>query len=84
MFEASLILDPEGMVAHYGLMQVLRDLGDVEGAAMHEELHAKYKPDDNAKDHAISQARQQYPAANRASEAVVIYELTPPAAGVVE
>ena len=84
MFETSLILDPEGMVAHYGLMQVLRDLGDVEGAAMHEELHAKYKPDDNAKDHAISQARQQYPAANRASEAVVIYELTPPAAGVVE
>ena len=84
MFEASLILDPEGMIAHYGLMQVLRDLGDVEGAAMHEELHAKYKPDDNAKDHAISQARQQYPAANRASEAVVIYELAPPAAGVVE
>jgi tetratricopeptide (TPR) repeat protein len=84
MFEASLILDPEGMAAHYGLMQVLRDLGDVEGAAMHEALHDKYKPDDNAKDHAISQARQRYPAANRASEAVVIYELTPPAAGVVE
>ena len=84
MFEASLNLDPEGMAAHYGLMQVLRDLGDVEGAAIHEALHAKYKPDDNAKDHAISQARQRYPAANRASEAVVIYELTPSAGGVVE
>lgn len=78
VFEASLLLDPEGMLAHFGLMQVLRDLGDEEGAARHEALHAKYKPDDNARDNAIAEARKRYPAANRAAESVVIYELNPP------
>ncbi|MCH2140914.1 MAG: hypothetical protein MK100_07760, partial [Phycisphaerales bacterium] len=58
-----------------GLMQVLRDLGDQAGAAHHEQLHAKYKPDDNARDRAISEARRRYPAANRAAEPIVIYEL---------
>jgi hypothetical protein len=84
MFQASLVLDPEGMAAHYGLMQVLRDLGDAEGAARHEALHAKYKPDDNAKDHAISEARLRYPAGNRGAEAVVIYDLTSPPPGATE
>ena len=78
VFEASLLLDPEGMPAHFGLMQVLRDLGDEEGAARHEALHAKYKPDDNARDNAIAEARKRYPAANRAAESVVIYELNSP------
>ena len=75
VFEASLELEPEGVPAHYGLMQVLRDLGDEDRAAEHEALHAKYKPDDNARDHAIAEARKRYPAANRAAESVVIYEL---------
>jgi hypothetical protein len=78
VFEASLLLDPEGMPAHFGLMQVLRDLGDEAGAARHEALHAKYKPDDNARDNAIAEARKRYPAANRAAESVVIYDLSPP------
>ncbi|MEE2908230.1 MAG: hypothetical protein VX527_10430, partial [Planctomycetota bacterium] len=39
--------------------------------------HGKYKVDDNARDRAISEARRKYPAANRASEAVVIYDLSP-------
>jgi len=75
VYRASLELDPEGVAAHFGLMQVLRDLGDADGAALHEALHARYKPDDNARDHAISEARRRYPAANRAAEPVVIYEL---------
>ena len=79
MFEASLALDPESMQAHFGLMQVLRDLGDQKGAAKHEALHAKYKPDDNARDHAISEARRKYPAANLAAEPVMMYELQPDA-----
>jgi len=77
-YEASLALDPEGMAAHYGLMQVLRDLGDEAGAARHEALHRTYKPDDNARDHAIAEARQKYPAANRAAESIVIYDIPPP------
>ena len=75
IYRESLELDPESVEAHFGLMQVLRDLGDQAGAAHHEQLHAKYKPDDNARDHAISEARRRYPAANRAAEPIVIYEL---------
>ncbi len=37
--------------------------------------HAKYKPDDNARDRAVALARQRYPAANHAAEPVVVYDL---------
>ncbi len=67
--------DTENLTAHYGLKQVYADLGDVEGEQRHAELHAKYKPDDNARDYAVAQARIKYPAANHAAEAVVIYDL---------
>ena len=56
------------------------DLGEPEKALEHETLHAKYKPDDNARDRAIAQARIKYPAANHAAEAVVIYDLNRPGA----
>ena len=69
--------DPENMSTHWGLYQVFRDLNEQELATKHLKLHAKYKPDDNAKDEAFAKARKKYPAANRAAEAVVIYELTP-------
>jgi tetratricopeptide (TPR) repeat protein len=67
--------DPENLNAHWGLKQVYSDLQDAEGERRHAELHAYYKPDDNARDHAVARARRQYPAANRAAEAVVIYDL---------
>lgn len=67
--------DPENLTAHYGLKQIYSDLGDTEKEAYHSAEHEKYKPDDNARDYAVAQARLKYPAANRASEAVVIYEL---------
>ncbi len=82
VFRASLALDPEGVVAHFGLMQVLRDLGDEAGAARHAAAHSKYKPDDNARDAAIAKARNRYPAGDRAAEGVVIYDLEPRAEGV--
>lgn len=74
-FLEALALDPENLAAHYGLKLAYRDLGDVENERKHTELHAYYKPDDNARGYAVAQARQKYPAANRAAEAVVIYEL---------
>lgn len=74
---ASLRYDPENLSAHWGLKQVYRILGDVEREREHSELHAKYKPDDNARDYAVAQARMKYPASNKAAEAVVIYELRP-------
>lgn len=49
-------------------------LGQEEKAANHAQLHARYKPNDNA-NKAVSLARQKYPAANKAAEAVVIYDL---------
>jgi tetratricopeptide (TPR) repeat protein len=75
VFERVLELDPENVTAHYNLELILIDLGDEAGAKEHAELHAKYKPDDNARDRAVAAARMRYPAANRAAEAVVIYDL---------
>lgn len=74
-FERALELDPENVAAHYGLSQLLPELGETERAAEHAALHATYKPDDNARDRAIAAARRRYPAANHAAEAVVIYDL---------
>jgi len=73
----ALELDPENVSSHWGLYLVFKDLDKQELAAEHLKLHAKYKPDDNAEDEAFAGARKKYPAANKAAEAVVIYELNP-------
>ncbi|MGA1467630.1 MAG: hypothetical protein ACO38V_08320, partial [Phycisphaerales bacterium] len=49
--------------------------GDAAAAAEALAEHAKYKPDDNARDRAVALARQRYPAANHAAEPVVVYDL---------
>ena len=74
-FQQALGYDPEMLEAHYGLAQVYMDLGDPGAEERHRALHATYKPDDNARDFAVAHARQQYPAANHAAEAIVIYDL---------
>jgi len=74
-FERTLELDPEDLSAHFNLTQLFQELGDEERAAHHRALHAKYKPDDNARDRAILAARRNDPAADHAAEAVVIYDL---------
>jgi tetratricopeptide (TPR) repeat protein len=74
-FRRVLELDPENLAAHYGLKQIYGELGDATRSAEHGALHAKYKPDDNARDQAIAAARRRYPAANHAAEAVVLYDL---------
>jgi tetratricopeptide (TPR) repeat protein len=74
-YEQALEYDPENLEAHWGLKQVYRNLGDVEKEREHAERHAYYKPDDNAQDYAVARARMKYPAANRAAEAIVIYDL---------
>jgi hypothetical protein len=51
---------------------------------LHEQLHLRYKPDDNAQGRAERLARQRYPAANHAAEAVVIYSLQRPGAPGLE
>ena len=74
-FEAALIEDPENTSAHYGLMQVYSRLGDDVKTQEHREFHERYRIDNNAKDRAVNAARKRDEAANRASEAIVVYEL---------
>jgi len=79
-FEETLALEPENLSAHYNLGLLLPELGDEEGARLHQGLHRPYKPDDNARDSAVAMARRRDPAANHASEAVVLYDLARPEA----
>ena len=74
-YQAALREDPENVQAHYGLMQTYERLGDNSTATFHRNQHQKYRIDDNAKDRAVNAARQKDPAANHASESIVIYDL---------
>ncbi len=74
-FEKTLTIDSENLTAHYNLAQLYALLGDEKRAAEHDALHERYKPDENAQDEAIRLAREKYPAADHAAEAVVIYPL---------
>jgi tetratricopeptide (TPR) repeat protein len=74
-FERTLAIDSENLAAHYNLYLILAELGDHVKSEEHRKLHEKYKPDDNARDRAVSTARRSDPAANHAAEAVVIYDL---------
>lgn len=74
-FKKTLSIDQENTVAHFNLSLIYGRLGDKARASRHRKLHAKYKPDDNAKDRATVLARKKYPAANVAAEAIVIYSL---------
>jgi tetratricopeptide (TPR) repeat protein len=75
-FEKTLTLDSEDVTAHHNLALIYAQLGEQERATEHRRLHQRYKGDDNARDRAIALARQRYPAANHAAEALVIYPLT--------
>lgn len=74
-FQKTLELDMENLTAHYSLHLLYELLGEKELARKHDELHRKFKPDDNAGDKAIAAARKIYPAADAAAEALVIYPL---------
>ena len=74
-YQAALHEDPENVQAHYGLMQTYERLGQNANASFHRNQHQKYRIDDNAKDRAVNAARQMDPAANHASESIVIYDL---------
>jgi tetratricopeptide (TPR) repeat protein len=79
-FQKTLAIDSENVTAHYNLQLLYAQLGDEQKAADHRRLHARYKPDDNARGRAVRLAREKYPAANHAAEAVVIYPLHRPGA----
>jgi len=75
VFQRTLAIDPENVTAHYNLQLLYSELGDAARSKAHRRLHARYKPDDNARGIAVRLARQKYPAANHAAENLVIYDL---------
>ncbi len=77
-FNETLKIDSENVTAHYNLQLLYARMGDAAKAKEHELLHARYKDDDNAQGQAVRLAREKYPAANHAAEAVVIYSLQRP------
>jgi tetratricopeptide (TPR) repeat protein len=79
-FERTLTIDSENLTAHYTLSLIYAELGDETQAAFHRREHEKYRPDDNARDHAITLARRADPAADHAAQATVIYPLQRPGA----
>jgi tetratricopeptide (TPR) repeat protein len=74
-FEKVLTYDSENLMAHANLVTVFERLGQSDRAEFHRAENLKYKPDDNASNLARRPARQKYPAANLAAEALVIYPL---------
>lgn len=75
VFEKTIAIDSENVTAHYNLSLLHTQLGNSEKASEHRKLHGRYKVDDNARDRAVALARKKYPAANFASERLVIYPL---------
>ena len=71
----ALDLDVQQYRSWYLLARIEQALGDESAAEAALAEHARYKPDDNARDRAVALARQRYPAANHAAEAVVIHDL---------
>jgi tetratricopeptide (TPR) repeat protein len=74
-FNKTLAIDSEDVTAHHNLQLLYAELGDEAKSQEHERLHRRYKPDDNAQGRAVRLAREKYPAANFAAEAVVKYSL---------
>lgn len=79
-FERTLALDSENLTAHYNLALLYAQLGNEESARKHRQLHERYRPDDNARDHAIELARRRDPAADAAAQSITIYSLQRPGA----
>lgn len=71
----ALAMDPESVSAWYLMAQAQTELGNAAAAEEARAQHAKYKPDENARDRAVNMARLRDAAANHASEAIVIYDL---------
>ena len=76
-FGRALSADIENVTALDNLARLHRELGAAAAAERYRTLHAKYKPDDTAAARALRLARAKYPAAAKAAEMVVIYDLTP-------
>ncbi|MCE2883996.1 MAG: tetratricopeptide repeat protein [Planctomycetaceae bacterium] len=71
----SLDVDPEQAQTWWFVNRACEMLGDAESAQAARDQHARYKPDENARDRAVRLAREKYPWADAAAEATVLYSL---------
>ena len=69
-FEKTLQIDSENVAALHGLDLCYEKLGDPERAKRNRVAHLRVKADDNAEGIAVRAAREKYPAANFAAEAL--------------
>jgi tetratricopeptide (TPR) repeat protein len=74
-YQRTLSLDSENLAAHYNLALLYEQLGDTRLAEQHRKSHERFRPDDNARDRAVTAARRANPAADHAGQAIVIYSL---------
>ena len=74
-FEKTLAIDSENVAAHYSLSLIYKEFDNTAKVAEHQQLHDRYRADDQARGLAVGKAREKYPAANHAAEALVIYSL---------
>ena len=79
-FEKTLKIDSENLTAHYNMALIHSLMRNEDKAEDHRRLHEKYRPDDNARDKAITSARRKNPAADNAAQAITIYKLQRPGA----
>jgi tetratricopeptide (TPR) repeat protein len=79
-FQKTLNIDSENVTAHYNLSLIYKELGQESAAVEHHAQHERYRTDDQARGLAVRKAREKYPAANQAAEALVIYSLHRPGA----
>jgi len=71
----SLDVDPEQAQTWWFINRACEMLGDANGAKAARNEHARYKPDESARDRAVRLAREKYPWADAAAEATVFYSL---------
>ena len=79
-FEQTLKIDSENLTAHYNMALIHSLMRNEDKAEDHRRLHEKYRPDNNARDKAITAARRKNPAADNAAQAITIYKLQRPGA----
>ena len=77
VFEQTLRFDSENVDAHHNLAQLYgpTQLNKPELAKAHAEAFERYRVDNTARGKAVGKARERYPAADFAAEALVIYDL---------
>jgi tetratricopeptide (TPR) repeat protein len=73
--DRALLLDSQRFQTWYIRMQALEASGDAVRAADSRLAYERYRPDDNARDRAVSLARARDAAANHAAESAAVYDL---------